>query len=260
MEMTFDQYIQNPMGRDNAVISNRTMYRNLYQVKLDAILVRELGKIEYHCYRLMSDGYYIYLKIPSEKIPKFYYDVIIEFRPPKRGFVSTTLKDYLVRFYSNDPSFVYTFAHAFIKNDMFIKQYTDKMSKEAVQKVAKEKNPTNQVGYVKSLYFAYLFMIKKGLFSKVRYLDIYDEKAVKREVMHASEKIKLRQEAASSVHKKHSVEKREDKELTNPRNNTNPEIPIKQGFITKTKVNTPIKKTTTTTNKIVRMTKRIKTK
>lgn len=252
MDMTFDEYIQNPMGRENAVISNRVMYRNLYQEKLDKILVRELGKIEYNCYRLRTDGYYIYLKIPSEVVPKFYYDVIIEFRPPKKGFVSTSLKDYLVRFYSNDPSFVFTFAHAFIKNDLFIKQYADKMSKEAIRDVAKEKNPTNQVGYVKSLYFAYLYMRKKGLFSKVVYTQIYDEKAVKRDVMNASEKIKLRQEAAENLHKKHREEKARQKQIIDPRNNVDQEIPIRTN-IRKTKSVGAIKTTNT------KKTKQIKT-
>ena len=46
MDMTFHDYIQNPMGRENAVISNRVMYRNLYQEKLDkkrAILKRNFN-------------------------------------------------------------------------------------------------------------------------------------------------------------------------------------------------------------------------
>ena len=52
MDMTFDDYIQNPMGRENAVISNRNMYRDLYKAKLDKILVRENGKIEYHWHQV----------------------------------------------------------------------------------------------------------------------------------------------------------------------------------------------------------------
>ena len=39
MEMTFDQYIQNPMGVANSVMSNREMYRNMYMMKLDSIMV-----------------------------------------------------------------------------------------------------------------------------------------------------------------------------------------------------------------------------
>lgn len=195
--MTYNEYIQNPMGKDNAVISNRNMYRIMYSEKFDKILVREAGNVNYKLYK-DGDKYIAYLKIPSELIDKFYYDVVIEFTPPK-GITGATLKDYSVRFYSNDPSFVFTFAHAFIENDMFITQYKDKMSKQAVKKVAKERNPKNQVGYVKSLYFAYLYMSSHGLFSKIRYIDKYNEAAVKREIMHADRKIELRQEAQRKI-------------------------------------------------------------
>ena len=72
MEMSYDQYIQNPMGVANAVISNRNMYRELYMTKLDKLLVREMGKIHYTLYKSKSK-YYVYIKIPSEVIEQFYY-------------------------------------------------------------------------------------------------------------------------------------------------------------------------------------------
>ena len=226
MEMTFYQYIQNPMGKENAVISNRTMYMDLYKAKLDKILVRENGKIEHHCYSI-GTKYMCYLKIPSEVVPNFYYDVLVEFAPPKKVIGNSgSLKDYNVRFYSNDPSFVYTFAHAFIKNGLFIDKYSDKMSKEAIQKVAKEKNPKNQVGYVKSLYFAYLFMQSRGLFSKLRYVEPYSEIMVKKSIDPADKKIQDRKDATEAISKKNQAARRKAKEVSDDRNNISPDIPI----------------------------------
>lgn len=226
MEMTFDDYIQNPMGKENAVISNRNMYRDLYKAKLDKILVRENGKIEHHCYSV-GKKYICYLKIPSEVVPKFYYDVLIEFNPPSKIIGSGSLKDYNVRFFSNDPSFVYTFAHAFIKNGLFINNYQDKMSAKAVKEVAKEKNPKNQVGYVKSLYFAYLFMQSRGLFSKLRYVEPYSEVMVKKDIDPADKKIQDRKEAAEALSKKNRVDRsKQTKENSDDRNNIAREIPI----------------------------------
>ena len=111
--MTFDQYIQNPMGIKNAVISNREMYRTMYTEKLNKILVREASKVEYYLYKSRT-AYYAYIKVQSEVVPKFTYDVVIKFTEPKDGVVDVTLKKYDIKFYSNDPAFVYTFAHAFI--------------------------------------------------------------------------------------------------------------------------------------------------
>lgn len=200
MEMTFDQYIQNPMGRANAVISNREMYRNMYSMRLDVILVREMGKIDWFLYKdSKKDLYYAHIKVPSEPVENFYYDVLIEFYPGDKTKSNSDLTKYNVRFYSNDPSFVFTFAHAFIKNGVFINQYKDKMSKEAVKKEAKSKNPLNTVGYVKSLYFAYLIMKRNNLFTKALYRNKYDEKYVKSVIMQADQKIALRTEAGQEL-------------------------------------------------------------
>lgn len=234
MKMTFDEYIQNPMGKENAVISNRVMYRNLYTSKFSNILLREGGKIEYKAYNV-GKRYICYLKIPSEAIKEFYYDVLIEFTPPKGKITGSSLKDYTVRFYSNDPSFVYTFAYSFIKNKIFFSDFADKMSRKAVKTPAKEKNPQNLVGYVKSLYFAYLFMEKRGLFSKLRYTDIYSEKAVKKQVMNADEKIEARQEAGKEKTKTNRKERETIKKITAPGDNISHEIPVQPR---KTKIGT----------------------
>ena len=198
MEMTYDQYIQNPMGVANAVISNRNMYRELYMAKLDKILVREMGKIDYTLYK-SGKKYYVYIKIPSEVIEKFYYDVVIEFSEPKdKSLLDSTLKNYNVKFYSNDPSFVYTFAHSFIKNKLFIDELKDVMSKEAIKKVAVEKNPSNQVGYVKSLYFAYLYLKRENVFNKNKFLVAKEInwKQLQKQITPADLKIAQRQDAA----------------------------------------------------------------
>ena len=217
MDMTFHDYIQNPMGRENAVISNRTMYRNLYQDKLDKILVREAGKIDIKAYHV-GKRYICYLKIPSEVIDKFYYDVLIEFRPPKGILPEADLSKYLVRFYSNDPSFVYTFTHAFVKNDLFFKDFENKMSKKAIRERGKEKNPADQVGYVKSLYFAYLIMSKRGYFSKTKYVDKYSKASLDREIEHANKKIKDRQEAAEKKTKERRKERQATRKVSSPSN------------------------------------------
>lgn len=196
--MTYDQYIQNPMGVANAVISNRNMYRELYMNKLNKILVREMGKIDYALFK-SKDKYYVYIKIPSEVIEKFYYDVVIEFSEPEdKKLLDNSLNNYTVKFYSNDPSFVYTFAHAFIKNNMFINELKGVMSKQAIQKVATEKNPQDQVGYVKSLYFAYLILKKENVFNKNKFMAAkkINWKELQSVITPADVKIAQRQDAA----------------------------------------------------------------
>ena len=218
--MTFDQYINNPMGIKNAVFSAREMYKGLYTEKLNTILVREVGKVQYRLYE-KDDKYYVHMKIPSEVIEKFYYDVVIEFYTDNNTIkMSKSLKDYYVKFYSNDPSFVFTFAHAMLKNNLFIKELTPRMSKEAIMKVAKEKNPNKEIGYVKSIYFTYLLMKNYGLFNKI----IFDNQSTKlnikellNNITHADEKIEARQEAQRELNKKNKKEKANNNDVPDSR-------------------------------------------
>jgi len=213
--MRFDDYISNPMGRKNAVMSNREMYRNMYAEKLDKILIRENGKIDYTLYT-DKDRYLIHFKIPSEVVPNFYYDTVVEFVPNGPKSMATTIKDYDVKFYSNDPSFVYTFAHAFIKNDIFIRDLLPRMSKEAVRKVATEKNPSNEVGYVKSIYFAYILMVRNSLFDKLKFKAFgqkYNRKRLLENITHAEEKIESRKKAEADLNKGKREKNKHDKEI-----------------------------------------------
>lgn len=210
MEMTFTEYINNPMGRKNAVISNREMHRTFYTEKFNKILLRENGNIIYALYT-DADNYYIHINIPSEVVKNFYYDVLVKFSPPSKVSTDKNLESYNVQFFSNDPAFVYTFAHSFIENKLFITDLEDRMSKEAVKKIAKEKNPKNEVGYVKSLYFAYLYMKAKGLFNKSMYNknNTWKKKDILNKVMYASDKIEARQAYAEkqSISKKNTESK-----------------------------------------------------
>lgn len=198
--MTFEEYINNPTGvKSNAMIE---MYREMYTKKLDTIMVRETGKIDYELYK-SNKKYYCYMKIPSEVINKFYYDVIIEFSEPKDNKIGdASLRNYDVRFFSNDPAFVYTYTYTFKKKGLFIEDYKSKMSEKALKDKPAEKNPNMVVGYVKSLYFAYLLMKRRDLFSKIKYVRLYSKNNLLKEIMHADEKIEARQQAEADKRNK----------------------------------------------------------
>ena len=109
MAMTFQEYIANPTGIGTAVMSYRKMYEDLYVDKWKLILTREGGKIEYKLYK-DKHSCYCHIKIPSEIVPKFYYDVVIKMDITRD---SMNLIDSPVQFFSIDPHFNYVFAYAF---------------------------------------------------------------------------------------------------------------------------------------------------
>ena len=198
MVMTFNEYIQNPAGKQNSVYSARYMYQDMYTEKYKRVMMRENGVMKYRLYRA-GDKYVIHLKVPSEAVENFYYDVLIEFTPQDTvTSLRSSLFSHQARFYSNDPRFVFTFAHSFITNDMFFKDMIPKMSKLAVQHSAKKRNPKEEIGYVKSLYFAYLFMKDHSLDNKGQWgaAEGYRPHEVIENVMDADQKIAERQKAA----------------------------------------------------------------
>ena len=194
MEMTFQQYIDNPMGKKNAVFSQRDLFRGLYTGKFDKILLREAGKINYTLYvDKKHDRYIAHIKIPSETVKNFYYDAVIMFYTEDAAVHSSnTLTGYRVKFFSNDPAFVFTYLRVFLKNDLLIEDLKPKCSKLALTKDPNERNPYQVPGYSKILYFAYLFMKSRNLFAKHMYDSYaipYNKNALLNAVEHSDKKI-----------------------------------------------------------------------
>ena len=150
MEMTLNQYILNPMGKNNAVLNAnmREFMRKTYMSKFDNVLLREKGSISYYLYHDKKRNiYWAHIKVPSEVVKEFYYDLVFKFTANEKvSGGGQDLFEYNVQFYSNDPAFVFTYAHVFLENNLFIKELASKMSKEAIKKKPTEKNPSNDVG------------------------------------------------------------------------------------------------------------------
>lgn len=220
MQMSFRQYIDNPMGKRNAVFSQRDVFKQVYTEKFDKVFLREAGKINFALYiDKKRDEYIAHVKVPSETVKGFYYDAVILFYSNDPAIKSSpSLQDYYVKFFSNDPAFVFTYLRVFLKNDLFFEDLRSKSSKEALKKDPKIRNPYEVPGYSKILYFAYLFMNAKNLFSKSiynSYAKPYNKKDLLNNVMHTDEKIARRAEAEKQQQKDAKDNKPDKKEKSN---------------------------------------------
>ena len=210
--MTLEQYIDNPGGKNNA--ANPAMLRNslmnLYRNKFDNILLRENGKIRHYLYKdTKNNVFYILVKVPSEIIPDFYYDVVFKFYTDAGvEDAGRSLKKYYIQFFSNDPAFVYTYAYVFIQKDLFVTELMPKMTMQAARQEPTEKNPNQVVNYVKSLMFAYLFMEDRKLLNLSAFKDAeeFTLNTLLSEVEDAEDKIADRQREDKNVsHRKKLV-------------------------------------------------------
>lgn len=241
--MTFDDWLKNPAGKKSAVMTSRQMYRDMYTQKYNKVMLREGNKFEYKCYKnKLGNRFLIHIKVPSEIIPKFYYDVIISFTTNNPAlYASPSLKGYDVQFYTNSPDFVYTHCHAYVKAKLFYTPLSKRMNKLSLTKTAVERNPHDQVSYVKSIVFAYFIMQSKSLFSKTVYTDTINDKDLLRNVRQADEVVAARQEAAIKLEKEKKRTKIEnDRKADVDRHKKNP-----NAFTTSTGSVSTIKRTST---------------
>lgn len=182
-------------------MSTKSMYKEMYAKKLDMLILREGNKFKYYLYRGNSEyNYYIHIKIPSEVVKSFYYDVVIEFSTANPALaVGRSLKDYDIKVFTNSPDFIFTHVHAYNKAKLFFEDMASKVPKISLKETAKERNPKDEIGYVKSIYFTYLIMIQNNLFEKLYYktAPVYVKKNILLNIMSAEQKIALRQEEES---------------------------------------------------------------
>lgn len=198
----------NPMGKANAVMSAlaRETQRKIFKQKLDQVMVREHGNVNYKLYTdKKNNTYWAHIKVPSESVDKFYYDVLFKFSADAKKGTSQNLFDWNVRFFSNDPAFTYTYAYVFQKNNLLIPELKSKYSKASIKQEPKEKNPQQIIGYVKIIYFAYLIMEMKNL-NKIKIFENESmplaPKTILAEVQNAEDKIEDRQSHKVSRKKK----------------------------------------------------------
>ena len=221
MKITLEQYILNPMGRRNAVMNAvaREAIASDYLKRYGRLMMREHSLMNHTLYKDERHNRFIaHIKVPSETVTKFYYDIVLEFTADedvKAG--GEDLFKYNCRFFSNDPAFVYTYAHVFKEDDIFYTDLRSKMSKLALKKAPEETNPSNTVGYVKTIYFAYLFMKARDLNNRSKFTAQAIPMNLKRlisEVEDADAKITARQEEGDKLRKEKAKEKRnEDKSV-----------------------------------------------
>lgn len=180
--MTLEEYMNNPQGT-SAVFSNKEMYRNMYIDKLNKLLLKENGKFATKFYK-SSNSYYIHVKVPSEVVDNFYYDVVFKIQ---RG---SNLGKQPFRVFSNAPSFTFVFTYAFKSHKMLIEDLEEKYDKKVLNEKPKEKNPKLEIGYEKSICIAYLFL-KNTNFLNEMYVSTfavpYNKKQLLREIAHATE-------------------------------------------------------------------------
>lgn len=208
--LTLGEYGKNP-SRDRTVpLATRESLRALYALKY-SVLMQSYNSIQFFMDIAEKGEYYFYIKIPSETIRNFFYDVVIKLTPPPGiGDKVDKLDDYYIQVFSNDPAFAYTYAYAYNKEKLIVPELVNKFPEEFISDKPKVTNPKLNINYSKVIYFGYLYLKQKGYFSK----KIIDKSKIKRFsykdlpslVLDVDKKIAERIEKGKSLNKK-NIEK-----------------------------------------------------
>lgn len=170
LKYTFDDYYNNPSGKGSAVapgINKKYLYQN-YEESLLSLESRK-GKIQYECFSVdvKNKIYYIIFRIPSNSVEGVFNDVVVEFSSKESSILQeNSIKNYYVRFFANDESFVFTYAYAYKTHGILITELENKLPLASTTQKAAMRNPDNTVGYCKNIVFAYLIMKRDNLFDK----------------------------------------------------------------------------------------------
>ena len=154
MAFYIKEFFNNPAGKGSAVL-NINATKNKFQEKYNQIHKRISHKSFF-----VKDDIYILVNIPSS-VEGIMYDVLMKFEKNKKS-IGTTILDMDMRLFSNSPSFLYTYANAYDKQKLFIKECKKKLSPKMLSDIAKTRNPYGVLSYDFSIYSALWYILSNG--------------------------------------------------------------------------------------------------
>lgn len=153
MQFILQDYINNPYGKGNATVSIISNIKKMYKEKLQNIE----SKITYKWYNYKNKSLICVLTIPSESLEMIRYDVVFEFDIDEIQNQSSIL-ELPTKVFSNSPSFSYTYANVFLKNDILCEWLKNKYNKNIKNKESTVRNSMHIVGIEKTIYMGSLFL------------------------------------------------------------------------------------------------------
>lgn len=154
MAFYIKEFFNNPAGKGSAVL-NINATKNKFQEKYNQIHKRISHKSFF-----VKDDIYILVNIPSS-VEGIMYDVLMKFEKNKKS-IGTTILDMEMQLFSNSPSFLYTYANAYDKQKLFIKECKKKLSPKMLSDIAKTRNPYGVLSYDFSIYSALWYILSNG--------------------------------------------------------------------------------------------------
>lgn len=156
-KLTFSEALRNPAGKGSANVGRRSSIIDDLMVRAGTLFKKKAPELTIY---EDGDSYVFHFLIPSEEIKyNIKYDVVLRFSPATEDDTSLrTISDYEMEMFSNSPAFQFTYAYVTAQNNWLLTELRDKISEVALNDAPKDRNPAEQFGYEKSIFFSLLLM------------------------------------------------------------------------------------------------------
>lgn len=241
--MKIKEFLNNPVGK-GAIVPGKDIILTNLDYRLEVLL--RYKKININVYTQEENVYY-HLEIPTESRERENtYDIIIKFKPTSQAnILDKSYKQYDIEFFSNCPSFTYTYAYVAKLNGYLIPEFENKYEEIVLKYPPVSRNPGLTFGYEKSIYFACKYLLE----DKQRLLKSYAKTHGKPLTKNTMKEIKHMNVVEEEIRREKSKKKENkylDKKTKKVAEKAIREYNKKQS---KSNVNT-IKKTSSTKNKV----------
>jgi len=155
--MTLFEYITNPGGKGSSAFSS-TELKNSLNFLYDLLS----NKIK-HIWYLKNNRYAIcHISIPSKTFDEMKYDVVFEFDLLSVTDRESNINNANMTFFSNSPSFVYTYAYVYKEKDILCRWLSSKYDNKILAKAPVVRNSYKIINYEKSIYLAAKYIMSNN--------------------------------------------------------------------------------------------------
>lgn len=186
MELSIREMVTNPSGKGTGFLAARKTIKAALNASFLNLLQNFRNKF-YAIPYVFDDGRIWFLvKVPSEfyNTNKILYDCVVEI--PAIG--APTLSNRPAKFFTNSPSFVYTYAYVFNKDNLLIQDLKDKYENITLTQPPETRNPVETLGFEKILYICCSYLINGQCLSS-SYINRYKVKMTVLEEMRFKSRI-----------------------------------------------------------------------
>lgn len=148
---TVKEFYTNPSGI-GITANNIGMVKREFIRRYDAVTKSAGKKVHTTIYMENENSFYFHMLIPSDMNANTYDVVLHVFDNFNTG--SGNLKDWNINFFSNCPSFVFTYAVAYNESGLLIPFLTKRFDNKVLHLLPEVKNPDLTLGWDKSIFYA----------------------------------------------------------------------------------------------------------